>query len=64
MKCMPQVCLSSTLDDDVLELYPAFANELRLLVVVENGDFELEVVGGFVDGETELLVPAQRMSAW
>jgi hypothetical protein len=38
MQCMPKVGLPSTRYDDIVEMYPPFANKFRLLVVIEYRD--------------------------
>lgn len=50
-EAVPLIALASAGNDHSLEIDPGLADELCFLVVVEHGDFELEVVGGFVDGE-------------
>lgn len=60
---MPVVALTTAWDENVSEIDPCLANQLALLVVVEYGYFELVVVGGVVDSESELLVPSGRLAA-
>lgn len=57
VEAVPSVALAATRSDDGLETHKCLSNQLGLLVVVEDGDFELMVVGGVVDGEAQLLVP-------
>ena len=57
-KGMPVVVLASTRDDQIFEIDPGFADQIGLLVVVENGDLELKVVRRLVNGEAKLLIPA------
>jgi len=54
----PLIALSSAGRDDGLEVRIGLANQLRLLVVVEDGHLEAVVVGRVVDSEAQLLVPA------
>lgn len=60
---LPDVVLATARDDDILEVDPSLANQVSLLVVGEDGDFELIVVGGIVDGEAQFLVPGREGSA-
>jgi len=56
-EAVPEIGLSAAGDDDVSEIYPGFADEFGLAVIVEDGQLELVVVGRVADGESELLVP-------
>lgn len=56
---MPTVALTAAGQDDVLEVDPCLADELGLLVVVEDGDFELVVIGRLMNGESDFLIPTQ-----
>lgn len=55
---LPEIVLATTGDDDVAQVDPCLSNQFCLLVVVEDGDFELVIVGGVVDGEADFLIPA------
>lgn len=46
---LPDVVLSSTRNNDVLQVNPCFADEIRLLVISEDRDLELVVVGRVVN---------------
>jgi hypothetical protein len=61
---MPDVALAAAGLDDVADVDPCLADELGLLVVVEDGDFELVVVGRVADGEAQFFVPAVTLSAF
>lgn len=56
-QALPDILLATALDDDVLEVDPRLADEVSLLVVCEDGHFELVVVGRVVDNESQFLVP-------
>ena len=59
---MPNIILSSTRNDHLLQIDPSLANNLSLLVIVEYRNFELIVVGRVVDCKPELLVPAKLLA--
>jgi hypothetical protein len=59
-KVLPNVLLSTAGYDDVLQVDPCLANEIRLLVVGENRNLKLVVIRGVVNGEAKLLIPTQR----
>jgi hypothetical protein len=54
---VPAVGLASTGLYHIHEADEGVANQLRLAVVVEDGDFDALVVDRIVHGEAELLVP-------
>ena len=54
---MPSIALAAAGGNDGFEAHERLSDQLRLFVVVEDGDFELVVVGGVVDGEAQFLVP-------
>jgi hypothetical protein len=54
----PLVALAAARRDNGREVRPGLANQLRLLVVVEDRHLQAVVVGRVVDGEAQLLVPA------
>lgn len=54
---MPEIILTATRYYHRPEIHPSFTNEVCLLVVIKHGNFKLVVVGRFVDGETQFLVP-------
>lgn len=56
---MPCVALATADYEYVAQIDPCLANQVRFLVIVEDGHLELVVVGTVVDCESELLVPAQ-----
>jgi hypothetical protein len=60
IETVPDVALAAARYDDFGKVDPRLANELRLLVVVEDGDFEVVVVGRVVYGEAQFLVPVGR----
>lgn len=62
VECVPRVHLSSAGDNDFFQVDPHLANHVRLLVVVEDGHFEVVVVGRFVHGEAQFLVPVACQS--
>lgn len=63
-QALPEVVLAATRDDDVAQIDPCLANQLGLLVIVENGQLKLEVVWTVMDGEAQFLVPRKDVSAW
>lgn len=60
---LPYVVLASSSNNDALEIDPSLSDEIRLLVISENGDLELVVVGRIMHCESQLLVPAETTSA-
>ena len=54
---MPKIVLSTAGNYHSSKIDPGFANEVGLLVIVEDGAFQFVVVGGFVDGKSEFLIP-------
>lgn len=60
---LPYVVLASSSNNDALEIDPSLANEIRLLVVSEDGDLELVVVGRIMHCKSQLLVPTETKSA-
>lgn len=61
-QALPDVSLATAGDNDTLEVDPGFADEVSSLVVGEDGDFELVVVGGVVNSESEFLVPLKLLA--
>jgi hypothetical protein len=59
---MPNIILPPTWNDNLLQIDPSLPNNLSLLVIVENRNLQLVVVGRVVDGKSELLVPMKRVS--
>ena len=59
---MPLVTLSSSWLQYIGQADPSLADEIRLLVIVENGDFEILVIGRIVDDEAQLLIPDTTFS--
>ena len=59
VEAVPVVARAATGGDDGLKVDPGLANQLRLLVVVEDGHLEAVVVRRVVDGEAQLLVPGR-----
>ena len=53
----PLITLSTTRYDHVLQVNPGLADEVRLLVVIKHGAFQLVVVGRLVYSKSQLLVP-------
>jgi hypothetical protein len=60
---VPDVALAAAGNDDFGQADPSFANELRLLVVVEDGHLEAVIVGRLVHGEAKFLIPIVIMLA-
>lgn len=60
---VPNVVLSATGDDNLLQVDPRLTNDLGLLIVVEQRHLQLVVVRGVVHGKSQLLVPASSLSA-
>lgn len=60
---LPYVVLASSSNDDALEIDPSLSDEVRLLVVGEDGDLELIIIGRVVHCKSQLLVPAETQSA-
>lgn len=46
-------------NNDALEIDPCLSDEIRFLVVCENGDLELIVIGRIMHCKSQLLVPAE-----
>ena len=61
---VPNIVLSSTWNNNLLQIDPRFSNYLSLFVIVENRNFQLVIVWGVVDRKSKLLVPANRVSIW
>jgi len=59
VEIVPRIALSSACHDDFCEADPGLADEFSLLVVVEDGHFEIVVVGRVAYGESKLLVPGR-----
>jgi hypothetical protein len=57
VQLMPQVILTATGDDDIVEIDPSLTDEISFLVVVENGALHPIVVGSVVYNEPEFLIP-------
>jgi hypothetical protein len=57
---MPLVALATSGDDKILQINPSLADKVCAFIVVEYGELESEVIGGFVHGEAEFLVPGQN----
>jgi hypothetical protein len=62
-QAVPVVGLAAAVCNYSVEVDPGLANQLCLLVVVEDGHLEAVVVGRVVDGEAQLLVPSRRLAA-
>lgn len=60
---LPYVVLASSSNDDALEIDPGLSDEIRFLVVSEDGDLELVVVGRIMHCKSQLLVPFGSLSA-
>lgn len=60
---MPEVVLSSSWLDNVGKVDPCFADQLRLLVIVEYRALQLVVVWRIVNIEPEFLVPFGRLTS-
>lgn len=56
---LPYVVLASSSNNDALEIDPGLSDEIRFLVVSEDGDLELVVVGRIMHCKSQLLVPAE-----
>jgi len=51
------VVLASTGNDQVLQVDPGFADQVGLLVIIEDGDFHPVVIRGLVYCKSKLVVP-------
>jgi hypothetical protein len=60
---LPYVVLASSRNNNALEIDPSLSDKIRFLVVSENGDLELIVVGRIMHRKSQLLVPAETKSA-
>lgn len=60
---VPVVALSAAWRDDRREICPRLSNQLRLLVVVEDGELQAVVVGRVVNSKAQFLVPAYVSTA-
>jgi hypothetical protein len=58
VQVVPKVVLATPGHYNLLQAHPAFSNEVGLLVVIEDGDFQLIVVGRIVDRKSKLLIPS------
>lgn len=56
---LPDISLPTSWDDNASQIDPRFADQICLLIVRKDGDLELVVIGGIVDGETKFLVPVR-----
>lgn len=61
VQSLPEIALAAARSNDLGEIDPGLADEIGALVFAEDGDFELVVVGGLVDGEAEFLIPMIHM---
>lgn len=52
--------LAASRYDDVRQANPGLADQIRPLIFAEDGDLEVEVVEGVVDGKSKFLIPAHR----
>ena len=59
VELMPQIVLTTSWHNDLSQIDPSFTNEVRFLVVVEDGAFELVVVRRLVNSKSKLLIPRQ-----
>ena len=57
---MPLIALSAARDNDVAQVNPGLSDQLSLLVVIKHRHFQLVVIRGVVDNESELLVPVEN----
>ena len=57
VEIVPSIALPSTCHNDFCEVDPSLADELSLLVVIEDRHFEVLVVRRVMYGEAKLLVP-------
>lgn len=59
---LPNISLTAAGDDDASEVDPRLADQVGLLIVGEDGNLELVVIGGIVDGKPKFLVPRDGRS--
>lgn len=59
IQIMPLVALSPASHDNIAQVDPCFADQFRLFVVIEDGQFKLEVVWRVVDNKSKFLVPGE-----
>lgn len=57
---VPVVFLATAWLQNGVNVDPGFANEIGLFVIIEDGKFEVSVVGSVVYNESQLLVPRRR----
>jgi hypothetical protein len=54
---MPGVRFSAAGNNDLLEVDPCLADQFCAFIVIEDGDFQLIIVGRVVDGKAQFLFP-------
>lgn len=57
LQWVPVIVLTSTGNDQVLQIDPGLSDNVSLLVVIKHGNLQFVVIRGFVYGETEFGVP-------
>lgn len=62
IQSLPCVTLPPSRNDYILKIYECFADEFRLLVIVEDRDLEGLVIEGVVDSKAEFLVPVKELA--
>ena len=63
LQLMPEIVLSATRHNNLLQVDPGFPDEVGLLVIVEDGALQLVVVWGFMNSESDLLIPLGCLSS-
>lgn len=63
-KVLPYIALTTAGDDDIFEVDPGIANQIRPLVVGKDGNLELVVIRRVVHSKAELLIPNEFESQY
>ena len=59
LQWVPVVILASSRDDQILQIDPGFTYQISLFVVVEHSNLQSKIIWGFMDSETQLIVPIE-----
>lgn len=57
------IILTSSRDNQVLQVHPGLSDQICLLIVVENGNFKFVVIRRLVYCETQFVIPSRCLSA-
>lgn len=62
LEFMPGIALTAAWDNQRAQVDPCFSDQVGFLVVIEDGNLYLIVVGRIVHGKSKLLVPVERLA--